>query len=69
MEEGRIVEQATPPITPVGNYGTGTSPALPTDKIVLRALNVIAVASPCRRYQIPLDDFRPRGPRRVVGRA
>jgi uncharacterized protein YcgI (DUF1989 family) len=70
MEEGRIVEQATPtPVKPVGNYGTATSPARPGDKIVLRALNVIAVASPCRRYQIPLDDFHPRGPRRLVGRA
>jgi uncharacterized protein YcgI (DUF1989 family) len=82
MEEGRIVERATPPIKPVGNHGTDTSPALPGDKIVLRALmhvtamdvtamdviamDVIAVASSCPRHQIPLNDLHPRGLRRVV---
>jgi hypothetical protein len=46
------------------------SPARLGDKIVLRALlNVIAVASSWRRYQISLDDFHPRGPRLVVRRA
>ena len=69
MEEGRIVEQATPPITPVGNYGTGTSPALPTDKIVLRALMDVSAVASCPRDQIPLNDFHRRGLRRVVRHA
>jgi hypothetical protein len=62
MEEGRIVEQATPPIKPVGNSRTGTSPGLPTDKIVPRALmDVIAVASLCPRDQIPSTTFTRAG--------
>ena len=80
MEVGRIVEQATPPIKPVGNSRTGTSPGLPTDKIVLRtpmdviamdvnAMDVNAVAPSCPRDQIPFNDFHPRGLRRVVRHA
>ena len=79
MEEGRIVEQATPPIKPDGSYGTGAPPG---DEIVPRALmdiphgcpswmslmNVIT-ASSCPRDQIPLDDFHPRGLRRLVRHA
>jgi energy-coupling factor transporter ATP-binding protein EcfA2 len=77
MEEGRIVEQAASPFKPVGNYSTDTSPALPGNKIVLRAfmdvtamdviaMDVIAVASSCPRHQIPLNDLRPQALRRVV---
>jgi energy-coupling factor transporter ATP-binding protein EcfA2 len=82
MEEGRIVEQAASPFKPVGNYSTDTSPALPGNKIVLRAfmdftamdvtamdvtaIDVIAVASSCPRHQIPLNDLRPQALRRVV---
>lgn len=48
------------PVKADGTYGTGTSPAKPGDKIVLRALmNVIAVASSCPQDQIPLNDFNP----------
>jgi hypothetical protein len=86
IEEGRSVEEATPPpIKPVGTYRTGTSPGLPTDKIVLRApmdviamdvnamdvnaMDVNAVAPSCPRDQIPFNDFHPRGLRRVVRHA
>jgi uncharacterized protein YcgI (DUF1989 family) len=58
------------PINPDGSYGTGTSPALPGDKIVLRALmDVIAVASSCPQDQIPLNDFHPSALRLVVRHA
>lgn len=55
------------PIRPDGTYGTGTSPAKPGDKVVLRALmDVIAVGSSCPQDQIPLNDFKPSELRLVV---
>ena len=48
------------PVRADGTYGTGTSPAKPDDRIVLRALlNVIAVASSCPQDQIALNNFNP----------
>jgi uncharacterized protein YcgI (DUF1989 family) len=56
------------PILPDGTYGTGTSPAKPGDKVVLRALmDVIAVGSSCPQDLIPLNDFKPSELRFVVG--
>jgi uncharacterized protein YcgI (DUF1989 family) len=55
------------PIQPDGTYGTGTSPAKPGDKIVLRALmHVIAVGSSCPQDQISLNDFKPSELRLLV---
>ena len=55
------------PILPDGTYGTGTSPAKPGDKIVLRALmDVIAVGSSCPQDLIALNDFKPSELRLVV---
>jgi uncharacterized protein YcgI (DUF1989 family) len=55
------------PVKSDGTYGTGTSPAKPGDKIVLRALmDVIAVASSCPQDQIPLNDFNPSQLKLVV---
>lgn len=55
------------PIGSDGRYGTGTSPAKPGQKIVLRALiHVVAVASACPQDQIPLNDFNPTALRLVV---
>lgn len=55
------------PIRADGTYGTGTSPAKPGDKVVLRALmDVIAVGSSCPQDQIALNDFNPSELRLVV---
>jgi|SRR5215475_1084492 len=55
------------PVKADGTYGTGTSPAKPGDKIVLRAfMDVIAVASSCPQDQIPLNDFNPSRLKLVV---
>lgn len=48
------------PVQADGTYGTGTSPAKPGDRIVLRAMmDVIAVGSSCPQDQIALNDFNP----------
>jgi uncharacterized protein YcgI (DUF1989 family) len=55
------------PIGSDGRYGTGTSPAKPGDKVVLRALmHVIAAASSCPQDQIALNNFTPSALRLVV---
>ena len=48
------------PVQADGTYSTGTSPAKPGDRIVLRAMmDVIAVGSSCPQDQIALNDFNP----------
>ena len=55
------------PVKVDGTYGTGTSPAKPGERLVLRALmDVIAVGSSCPQDQIPLNDFNPSRLKLVV---
>ena len=55
------------PVQADGTYGTGTSPAKPGDRIILRALmDVIAVGSSCPQDQIPLNNFNPSRLKLVV---
>ena len=55
------------PVQTDGTYGTGTSPAKPGDRIILRALmDVIAVGSSCPQDQIPLNNFNPSRLKLVV---